>query len=71
MPFLIDTDVLIDLARNRPGCAKYLDSLGDEWSVSAISAMEFLSGAKNQREVDKFDFFLSTYDIAPPRSRSA
>ena len=63
MPYLIDTDILIDLTRNRQGAVEYVDGLGDDWSISAISGLELIVGAKNHREVHEIDRLLASYEI--------
>jgi predicted nucleic acid-binding protein len=37
MPYLIDTDVMVDLTRGSSRAADYLDGLTDAWSISAIT----------------------------------
>ena len=45
MPYLVDTDVLIDLTRNNQGAIEYIDSLRNDWSISTISGLELIVGA--------------------------
>jgi predicted nucleic acid-binding protein len=66
MRCLVDTDVLVDASRNLPGVFDYFDSLGDDWAISSISALELMVGAKNAREVSDIDVVVSTYDAIPP-----
>ena len=49
MSYLVDTDIVVDMTRNPDRAIEYLDTLGD-WSISAITSLELLSGARNQRE---------------------
>lgn len=49
MAYLVDTDILIDLSRGSVPAGEYVDALGD-WSVSIVSGMELLAGAKDKRE---------------------
>ena len=40
MPYLIDSDVMVDFTRGNAKAADYLDSLGDDCLLSAITALE-------------------------------
>lgn len=64
MPYLIDTDILIDYFRNRPAAAEYLDSITD-WSYSVATAMELSAGANEKREVGEIERFLNAYAPMP------
>ena len=46
---LIDTDVLIWLARGNPNASRVIDALGD-WVISSVSYMEMLQGCRNKHE---------------------
>jgi len=37
MPYLVDTDVLIDVSRNNEAAIDFLDQLDDSWSMSIIT----------------------------------
>ena len=37
MPFLIDSNVLIDISRGDSAAIKYLDALREHWSISQVS----------------------------------
>jgi predicted nucleic acid-binding protein len=65
MPFLVDTDVLIDVSRNNQAAIAYLDHLSNDWSLSAMTALELISGAKNQREVQLIDRLIEVYEPIP------
>jgi|SRR5580692_2554125 predicted nucleic acid-binding protein len=65
MPYLLDTDVLVDLSRNNRAAVAYVDHLSNDWALSAITALEFISGAKNQREVELIDRLLEIYELLP------
>jgi predicted nucleic acid-binding protein len=65
MPYLLDSDVLIDISRNRPEAIDYVDTLPDPWMISQVTAMELLVGARDKREVTYLDAFLSSYPIVP------
>ncbi len=68
MPYLIDSDVLIDISRGNPKARDYLDGLGEGWAISQISALELIVGARNSRELVELDAFLSAYVIVPIRA---
>ena len=61
---MVDTDILIDAAKGNEAAVEFLDSLGS-WSISAVTAMEFVVGARNQREAAKIDKFLDQLAIVP------
>ena len=65
MPYLVDTDVLVDVSRNTQGAIAFLDALGNDWTLSAMTALELISGAKNQREVDLIDRLIEAYETIP------
>lgn len=56
---LIDTDVLIWLARGHPGAARRLGQI-DHWRISAITYMELVQGCRNNAEVDRMRAALRT-----------
>ena len=64
MAYLVDTDILVDLMRRNKGAADYLDSIGD-WSLSIVTGMELVAGAKNKNEIREIDIVLATYPAAP------
>lgn len=61
MSHLVDTDILVDLTRNNQGAIEYIDSLKNAWSISTITGLELIVGAKNSREVGEIDRLLATY----------
>jgi len=61
MPYLVDSDVMVDLTRGSSGAADYLDGLADDWSISAITCLELLAGTRTQRETTDLDLVLSSY----------
>ena len=65
MPYLVDTDVLVDVSRNAQGAIACLDGLGNDWALSAMTALELISGAKNQREVELIDRLIDVYETIP------
>jgi tRNA(fMet)-specific endonuclease VapC len=65
MPYLVDTDVLIDVSRNNQAAIDFLDQLDDSWSMSIITALELIVGARNKREVNQIDQLLAAYSALP------
>lgn len=65
MAYLVDTDVLVDVAKNNQGAIDFLDSLKDFWSVSVITTMELLVGARDKRDVEKIDELISSFSTDP------
>ena len=66
MPYLVDTNIIIDMTRNNEGVIGYLDSLEGDWSISAITSLELFAGARNQREMADIDIMVSAYNAIPP-----
>ena len=67
MPYLIDSDVLIDISRGKQAARKYLDALPEGWAISQISALELIVGARNNQDMAAIDTFLSAYVVVPLR----
>jgi predicted nucleic acid-binding protein len=67
MPYLIDSDVLIDVSRGNHAAGDYLDALPEGWAISQISALELIVGARDNRDLAAIDSFLSAYEIVPLR----
>ena len=65
MPYLLASDVLIDISRGRARAIDYVDTLPDPWVISRATAMELLFGARDKREISYIDTFLSSYPIIP------
>ena len=65
MPYLIDSDVLIDVYRGNVRAQKYVDALPEAWGLSQVSALELIVGARNKEELARTDKFLSDYLIVP------
>src|SRR5947209_19679756 len=66
MAYLVDSDVMVDPTRGSRGAADYLDGLADAWSISAITCLELLAGARTQRATADLDLVLSGYRAIPP-----
>ena len=65
MPFLIDSNVLIDVSRGNAAAIKYVDALPEPWSISQVTAMELIVGARDKRELATIDGFLAMYPVVP------
>lgn len=65
MPYLVDTDVLIDVSRSNEAAIDFLDQLGDSWSISIITALELIVGARNKKEVAQIDQLVAAYAAIP------
>jgi predicted nucleic acid-binding protein len=65
MPYLVDTDVLIDVSRNNEAAIDFLDRLDDSWSMSIITALELIVGARNKKEVAQIDQLIAVYSAIP------
>jgi predicted nucleic acid-binding protein len=65
MSYLLDTDVLVDLSRNNRAAVAYVDSPRNNWALSVVTALEFISGAKNQREVELIDRLVEVSEMIP------
>jgi predicted nucleic acid-binding protein len=59
MPYLIDSDVLIDISQGIKAAREYVDALTEDWGISQVSALELIVGARDQRELASIDAFLS------------
>jgi len=65
MPFLIDSNILIDVSRGNACAIKYVDRLAEPWAVSQVTAMELIVGARDKRDLATIDGFLSLCPVVP------
>jgi predicted nucleic acid-binding protein len=65
MPFLIDSNVLIDVSRGKGSAIKYIDRLAEQWALLQVTAMELIVGARDKRDLATIDGFLSLYPVVP------
>ena len=65
MPYLVDTDVLVDVSRKNEAAIDFLDQLDDSWSMSIITALELIVGARNKKEVTQIDQLVAVYSTIP------
>jgi len=66
MAYLIDSDIVVDFTRGAAEAVDYLQSLGRDCRISAITALELIAGARSQREVADLDILISIYQQIPP-----
>jgi len=67
MPYLIDSEVLIDISRGKRAARDYVDALAEAWAISRVSALELIVGAPDKSDLANIDTFLSAYVIVPLR----
>jgi predicted nucleic acid-binding protein len=67
MPYLVDSDVVIDVSRGKLAARDYLDALPEGWAISQVTALELIVGARDNRDLAGIDAFLSRYIIVPLR----
>ena len=65
---MIDSNVLIDVSRGNLAAIRYLDGLDGVCSVSQVTAMELIVGARNKTEVTAIEELLATFDVIPLNS---
>src|ERR1039457_873413 len=65
MAFLVDTDIIIDMARGREAAVEYMEQLPGDWSISIVTAMEVVVGARDNRELAKTEKFLAAIQVVP------
>lgn len=65
MPFLVDSNVLIDVSRGNAAAIRYVDALTEPWVLSQVTALELIVGARDKRDLAVIDGFLSLYSIVP------
>ena len=65
---MIDSDVLIDVSRGNQAAINYIDLLSEPWTISQVTALELIFGARDKREVAALDEFISQYAVLPLNS---
>jgi predicted nucleic acid-binding protein len=66
MPCLVDTDILVDFTRGNRMASDFLDGLDSDWSISAVTSLEMMAGARNQREISEIEILLSSVPAILP-----
>ncbi len=64
---LVDTDVLVDVARGTQATADLLDSATHKHAlcISTVTEMELIVGCRNKAELSQLDAFLTAYERMP------
>jgi len=65
MPFLVDSNVLIDVSRGNAAAIQYVDALNEPWVLSQVTGLELIVGARDKRDLAVIDGFLGLYSIVP------
>ncbi len=68
MPYLIDSDVLIDISRGNPAARDFMDAISEGWVISQVSRLELIVGARVKRDLANIEAFLSAYLVVPLRA---
>jgi predicted nucleic acid-binding protein len=66
MAYLVDTNVVVDFTRGSSAAGDYLDGLATAWSISMVTSLELLAGARTQRETTDLDILLSGFRAIAP-----
>lgn len=67
MPYLVDSDVLIDISRGNRAARAYLNRLTEGWAISQVSALELMVGARDKEDLLAIETLLSTIVTIPLR----
>lgn len=67
----LDTNVLIEILKNNKQTLAKLTSLTPPLTISSISAMELIYGARNKAEVKKIQAFIDKFEIMPVQKESS
>ena len=59
---LLDTNILIEILKDNPQTQKKIASLQAPFSISSITAMELIYGARNKQEVQKLQQFIQLFN---------
>ena len=59
---LLDTNILIEILKGNSQTKKEIASLQAPFSISSITAMELMVGARNKQEVKKLQQFIQLFD---------
>lgn len=60
---LLDTNVLIEILKDNTKTQQTLAKLQAPFSISSVTAMELIYGARNKRETQKLCQFLQLFDL--------
>ena len=59
---LLDTNILIEILKDNSQTQKKIASLQAPFSISSITAMELIYGARNKQEVQKLQQFIQLFN---------
>jgi len=59
---LLDTNILIEILKDNQDTLNKITSLQAPFSISSITAMELIYGAKNKNEVQKLERFIQLFN---------
>lgn len=59
MSSLLDTNILIDLLRSKPSAAEFVNGLANAASISVVTVMELVRGARSRREEAEIERMIS------------
>ena len=59
MSSLLDTNILIDLLRSKPSAAEFVNGLANAPSISVVTVMELVRGARSRREEAEIERMIS------------
>jgi hypothetical protein len=62
---VVDTDVLIDYLRDRPGAVAFLEGTEQPLAASAITIAELYVGARDGVERQRLDAFVEAFEVLP------
>ncbi len=64
---LVDTDILIDVARGNSVALQFLNQAAQQepLAVSAVTEMELIVGCRNRKELKSMDTFLKRFTVIP------
>lgn len=60
---LLDTNVLIEILKNNQKTIQKVSSFTPPLSISSISAMELIYGARNKHEVNQLQQFIGKFEV--------
>ena len=60
---LLDTNILIEILKGNPQTKKEIANLQAPFSISSITAMELMVGARNKQEIKKLQQFIQLFDL--------
>ena len=63
--FLIDTDILIDIARDVPETVGYVAGIKNtsDITISIVTQMEMIVGCRNKKELKALSSFLTAFQV--------